>query len=134
MARAPVEAGAAGTAVSLCIIAAGKTAVMAVSSFTLAWTHSIEKTRWEEDWRIMPAGLTIIEARVKGSGAGMEPPENAVLKDGWWTYSPEVPPLKRLALASSGTTISGWSICAEGECVTVGEGAGDAIVLEACRD
>ena len=73
-------------AMSLCILAAGKTTVLAVSAFTLSWTHSVEKTRWEEDWRVTPAGLEIVEARVKGSGAGMEPPEGAVLKDGWWTY------------------------------------------------
>ena len=67
---------------SLCILAAGKTTVLAVSAFTLSWTHSVEKTRWEEDWRVTPAGLEIVEARVKGSGAGMEPPEGAVL-EGW---------------------------------------------------
>lgn len=119
---------------SLCVLAGGKMAVMAASAFTLAWTHSIEKTRWEEDWRITPAGLEITQARVKGSGAGMEPPDGAVLEDGWWVYAPAVPPLRRLALAASGATVSGWSICAGGACMTVGEEAGEAITLEACRD
>ncbi len=35
---------------SLCILAAGKTTVLAVASFTLAWTHSVERTRWIETW------------------------------------------------------------------------------------
>ena len=65
---------------SLCILAAGKTVTLAVAAFTLSWTHSVEKTRWEEDWAITPAGLQIVEARVKGSGAGMEPAEGAVLQ------------------------------------------------------
>jgi hypothetical protein len=120
--------------VSLCILAGGKTAMMAVSAFTLAWTHSVEKTQWQEDWRIVPAGLEIVEARIKGSGAGMEPPEGSILKDGWWIYVPSLPALPRLVLASSGATVSGWSICAEGDCVSVGDEAGATIVLEPCAD
>lgn len=117
---------------SLCVLAGGKTLVIAASAFTLAWTHSVEKTAWEEDWRVTPAGLELVQARVRGSGAGMEPPEGSVLEDGWWVYAPEVPKVPRLALAASGATVSGWSICADGKCLTVGEEAGPAIVLEAC--
>ena len=72
----------------LCLLSAGKTTVLAASAFTLSWTHSVEKTRWEEDWRVTPAGLEIVEARVKGSGAGMEPPAGAVLRDGVWVWHP----------------------------------------------
>lgn len=119
---------------SLCVLAGGKTVAMAVSAFTLAWTHSVEKTAWEEDWRVSPAGLSVVEARIKGSGAGMEPPEGAILRDGWWVYRPQVGPVPRLVLAASGATVSGWSICAEGTCMTVGEEAGADVVLEPCRD
>ena len=84
---------------SLCILAAGKTMTLAVAAFTLSWTHSVEKTRWQEDWTITPAGLQIVEARVKGSGAGMEPAEGAVLSDGWWVYAPKLPPQRKLVLA-----------------------------------
>lgn len=119
---------------SLCILAAGKTTAMAVSVFTLAWTHSIEKTRWEEDWRLTPAGLELTQARVKGSGAGMEPPADAVLTDGWWVYAPDVKPIPQLALASSGATVSGWSLCAESNCVDLGKEPGAAIILEPCPE
>lgn len=119
---------------SLCVLAGGKMAAMAVSAFTLAWTHSIERTEWQEDWRVTPAGLELVQARVKGSGAGMEPPDGAVLKDGWWVYAPDARPLPRLNLAASGATISGWSICAEGNCTVFGEEPGAAIMLEPCRD
>lgn len=58
---------------SLCVASAGVVKTLAVVAFTLAWTHSIEKTEWQEDWRVTPQGLELIAARVKGSGAGMEP-------------------------------------------------------------
>ena len=63
--------------------------------FTLAWTHSIEKVRWEEDYAVEPGQrvggapeLRAVAARVRGSGAGMEPPPDAVLRDGWYEYRP----------------------------------------------
>jgi hypothetical protein len=60
---------------SLCLAAGAAGAVLAVNGFTLAWMHSIEKIRWEEDWRIVGRELVITEARIRGTGAGMEPPE-----------------------------------------------------------
>jgi hypothetical protein len=59
---------------SLCLAAGALSAVLAVNAFTLSWIHSIEKIRWEEDWRIEAGALVIDEARIRGSGAGMEPP------------------------------------------------------------
>ena len=107
-------------AMSLCILAAGKTTVLAVTAFTLSWTHSVEKTRWEEDWRVTPAGLEIFEARVKGSGAGIDPPEGAVLEDGWWTYEPRIGARPAVTLAASGATGSGWTLCADQTCLELG--------------
>lgn len=117
---------------SLCILAAGKTMVLAVSAFTLSWTHSVEKTRWEEDWHITAAGLEIAEARVKGSGAGIDPPEGTVLKDGWWVYRPALPARQELVLAASGATGNGWTLCAGGKCMELGKEAGAAVELSAC--
>ena len=59
---------------SLCLASAGIVKVLSIAAFTLAWTHSIEKSAWQEDWLVTPAGLTLQRARVKGTGAGMEPP------------------------------------------------------------
>lgn len=117
---------------SLCILAAGKTMVLAASVFTLSWTHSVEKVRWEERWQATPAGLQITQARVKGSGAGMEPPENSVLKDGWWVYAPKVAPLERLVLAASGATGGGWELCAAGVCTQIADRPGDPAVVKVC--
>lgn len=38
-------------------------------ALTLAWTHSIEKIRWEEDYRATPAGVVLLEDRIQGTGA-----------------------------------------------------------------
>ncbi|PBB91061.1 hypothetical protein CK215_17845 [Mesorhizobium sp. WSM3864] len=117
---------------SLCILAAGKTVTLAVAAFTLSWTHSVERTRWQEDWKVTPAGLRVVEARVKGSGAGMEPPDGSVLRDGWWVYAPRVRSQPRLVLAASGATGEGWTLCTVTSCLELGGTAGDSVVLEAC--
>lgn len=119
---------------SLCILAAGKVTVLAVSAFTLSWSHSIEKTRWEEDWRVIPAGLQIVEARVKGSGAGMEPPEGAVFRHGWWSYRPKLGARPAVSLAASGATGAGWRLCAEQACLELGAEAGAAVELSVCAE
>lgn len=119
---------------SLCILAAGKIKVLAAAAFTLSWTHSVEKTRWEEDWRITSAGLQIVEARIQGSGAGMEPPEGSRLVRGWWVYVPDVKALPSIVLAASGATGEGWTICDKGSCFVVGAAADDAVVLRACKN
>lgn len=77
-----------------------------VQAFALAWTHSIEKTRWQEDYRVLRDGqgtprLRLEQARIQGSGAGMEPPADAVLKNGWYHYRPAVLPLGLLRLTRS---------------------------------
>lgn len=118
--------------IGLCLLVAGKTTVFAATAFTLSWTHSVEKTRWEESWRVTEAGLQVVEARVKGSGAGMEPPDGARLVDGWWVYTPQVPAQRELVLAASGTTGSGWDLCVGKACLSVGEKAGEAVRLSAC--
>lgn len=90
------------------------------SHFTLAWTHSIEKTRWEEDYRVVasPDGrpaLQLTEARIRGSGAGMDPPEGAVLRAGWYVYRPSVQPGPVLRLTRSRYTAD-YDWCVEGRC------------------
>ncbi|MER9645110.1 DUF1850 domain-containing protein [Mesorhizobium sp. M0239] len=117
---------------SLCILAAGKTVTLSVAAFTLSWTHSVERTRWEEDWKVTPTGLQLVEARIEGSGAGMEPPEGALLKERWWSYAPEIDPQRRVVLAASGATGDGWTLCTVQGCRELGMAAGGPIVLEPC--
>jgi hypothetical protein len=119
----------------LCIATGALAAALAVDAFTLAWTHSIEKIRWEEDWRIEAGRLKLVEARILGAGAGMEPPEGAALENGVWRYAPHLAPLPRLRLAHS-TFTAGYELCAEGRCRPLAELVGDAenapVELSAC--
>ena len=116
----------------ICLIAAGKTTVFAATTFTLAWTHSVEKTRWEEDWRATAAGLQIVEARVKGSAAGIDPAEGAVLRDSWWIWRPSLPPQPRLVLSASDATGEGWTLCVEGRCAIFGDRPADPAIVQPC--
>lgn len=100
----------------VCIAAGSTLVVLAWQSFTLAWTHSIEKIRWEEDYRIEGPLLRLTEARVRGSGAGMEPPEGARLDEhGVWHYTPALPALPMLRLTQSHYT-AGYELCHRGRC------------------
>jgi len=101
--------------VPACLLVGGKALTLAAGLFTLSWTHSVEKIEWQETWRVLPAGLEIVEARIKGSGAGMDPPPDAVLRDGWWHYRPDLPPLPALRLTRS-SAAGDYTLCAAGEC------------------
>src|SRR5690606_23223998 len=68
LALAPRSIG--GGPLVICLVAGKVIAPLMAGAMTLAWTHSVENIAWEEDWRATPAGLEIVEARVKGSGAG----------------------------------------------------------------
>ena len=97
----------------LCLAAGALHAFVATAQFTLAWTHSIEKIRWEEDYRIEGTMLRLGEARIRGTGAGMEPPDGAVLRDGVWHYHPALPALHELTLARS-TYTADYELCIPG--------------------
>ena len=107
-----------------------------VAAFTLAWTHSVEKIAWEEDWLVSPAGLVLQEARVRGSGAGMDPAPDAMFSDGAWRWKPAVPPLPEIVLRRSGATAD-WRLCASGSCRLLGElvdPQADPVILRPCAE
>lgn len=113
----------------ICLIAGAKTTKVAALAFTLSWTHSVQKTTWEEDWRITPAGLHIVEARVESSGAGMEPGDDARFDGRFWRWKPELPTLPELALRRSDAVPQGWSFCAAGTCRRVADAAESADIV-----
>lgn len=92
---------------------------------TVAWTHSIEKIRWEEDYRIEGDKLQALAARVRGSGAGMEIPDDAQWRQGAWEYRPHLAPLQRLRLTRS-TFTADYQLCWEGQCRSLTELLGPA--------
>jgi hypothetical protein len=109
-----------GGSLSLCLASAGVVKTLSVAAFTLTWTHSVEKVEWQEDWRVTPAGLELVQARVKGSGAGMEPPPEARLIDGWFRWRPKRGVLPEVVLGNSGAA-GEWRLCASGKCRTLSD-------------
>jgi hypothetical protein len=118
---------------SLCIALAATALTIPTTAFTLSWVHSVEKIEWREEWAATSSGLQLKQASVKGSGAGMEPGEGAVLEDGWWRWTPTLAPVSELRLASSGATPGGWTLCHAAGCHTLGDAPGREAVLSACR-
>ncbi len=117
---------------SLCVLAGTAVLALQAEAFTLGWTHSTAQTRWEEDWSLDASKLTLHRARVRGSGAGMEPPEGAALADGWWVWTPTLPPQPELVLAASGATGNGWTLCIPGRCLELGAEPGPPIRIAPC--
>lgn len=106
----------------LCVAAAGLAVHIAASSFTLSWTHTVEKTLWEEEWRIEEGGLVLARARVKGSGAGMEPPAAARLEHGFYVWEPDE---RRASIVLRNDPHAGdWTLCAGGGCAALREWLG----------
>ncbi|WP_434605054.1 DUF1850 domain-containing protein [Pseudomonas sp. Z4-7] len=102
--------------IGLCLGLSGVVwAQLELSEFTLAWDHTIEKIRWEEDYRVTETGLALGEARIKGNGAGMEIPENARLENGSWHYYRQLPPLQPLKLGRT-PQAGDYQLCHAGHC------------------
>lgn len=81
---------------------------------TLRWTHSVQKTTWEEVWRREGDHLLLAEARIEGSGAGMEPPPEARKQGRFWVWSPMLR-VPEVQLAQSGVA-GEWALCDVADC------------------
>ncbi|MFT3688702.1 DUF1850 domain-containing protein [Paenirhodobacter sp.] len=113
----------------ICLATGAALLALTGPEFTLAWSHSVAHTRWEEVWQAGPEGLRPVRAFVQGPGAGMELPEGAERVAGGWTYRPTLPPQRDIYLAASGMTGGGWTLCAEGRCQEVGAEPGAPLHL-----
>ena len=115
----------------ICLVA-GLLVAQLGNTVTLSWTHSIEKIRWEEDYRLERGALRLVEARVRGTGAGMEPPAGAVLSGGAWHYTPALPPLPNIRLTHS-PYVPDYILCSAGTCQSLADwlpGLPDQSVVE----
>ena len=110
---------------SLCLAAAGIVVALGADSITLQWRHSVEKILWQEDWLQSGNRILMTEARILGSGAGMEPPPEARLIGGAWRWKPDLPPQISVSLRRSEATAD-WQICTRGKCQWVHEIIKDA--------
>jgi hypothetical protein len=121
--------------VNLCLLAGALAVSLGTGEITLSWRHSVQKTLWEEVWRAGPDGVTLVEARIQGSGAGMEAPPEARLVDGFWRWQPRLPPQREVVMRRSGATAD-WQVCTAGRCRAMGElvpPEADPVTLTACR-
>ena len=123
--------------IALCLSAGALSAALHTQSFTLSWMHSVEKIRWEEDWKIEKNLLHVSSARIKGMGAGMEPPPDAIFKNGAWHYTPLMLPLKSVILTHSPYTKE-YELCIEFTCKPLSAylpnlKESTTITLEACE-
>ena len=95
----------------VCLAGAGALLRVAATTFTLSWTHTIEKIPWVESWAVSDKTLLLTEAKVKGSGAGMEPPPEARLVDGWYVWHPADPQRREIVLRRE-PVAGDWTFCA----------------------
>lgn len=116
---------------SAACLMAGSLALAVTQGFSLGWTHSVERVGWQESWEVDGDRLHLIRARVRGSGAGMEPGDGAVLRDGWWEWSPDLR-VAKIDLAESGATVSGWQLCTDSGCRELGDRPGAGVELRPC--
>jgi hypothetical protein len=120
--------------VSICLAAGALLLTLGSGEITLRWRHSVQKTLWEEVWRETPAGLVLAQARIQGSGAGMDPPDSARLVDGFWQWRPDLPPLPQVVMRRSGATAD-WQVCTDGRCRSLDEmlpPQADPVVMKRC--
>lgn len=119
---------------SLCLSTGALLVSLGAGEITLSWRHSVQKTLWEEVWRDTPAGLVMAEARIQGSGAGMEASPEARLIDGFWRWVPNLPAQPNIVMRRSGATAD-WQVCIVGACRPMGDylpDEADPVVLKAC--
>lgn len=100
---------------ALCMVAGSWHVSLPISEFTLRWTHSIERIEWSEDYEVVGGWLHLSRAHVRGSGAGMDPPEGAWLQDGVWSYRVPDPWRRELVLARS-TFVADYALCFAARC------------------
>lgn len=100
---------------ALCITVGAQMISLPVRSFTLQWQHTVEKVLWEEDYLVVGGWLLLERARVLGSGAGMEPPPDAVRQGQGWSYRPADRWRQSVQLARSEYG-DDYRLCIQGDC------------------
>jgi hypothetical protein len=100
---------------ALCIVVGTALIQVPAQRFTLRWQHTVEKILWEEDYVVAGEWLYLSGARVQGSGAGMEPPPDAIRVGAAWHYRPPQRWHRELKLARSAFG-SDYELCVDGNC------------------
>jgi hypothetical protein len=109
-------------AAALCIVVGTALYTVPAERFTLRWQHTVEKVAWEEDYVVAAHWLYATAARVRGSGAGMEPPPGAARVGDAWHYRPATRWHASLSLARSEFGRD-YKLCVDGRCAPLGSWA-----------
>ena len=117
----------------VCLMLGAVALDLASREFTLSWTHSVEKVEWRETWQVEESQLRLIHVAIKGSGAGMEPADDARLEGEFWVWDPDLT-VPALHLAASGATGAGWTLCSGGVCREIGRDAAAPVDVRPCED
>jgi hypothetical protein len=123
---------------AICLLVGGMLrASLPVDAFSLHWRHSVAKTMWEEQYRVVQGQLVLTGASVAGTGAGMEPPPDAVLADGRWKWLPALPPLADLRITYSRFTRD-YDVCWKSRCRSLGrlinpQAPTEVVSIQACE-
>jgi hypothetical protein len=97
------------------VVAGVVRAALPTADFTLAWSHSIEHTRWTERYSVDRGRMLLVSARVEGSGAGMEAGDGAQFDGSGWVWRPKLASLPEVALAVS-PYAADYTLCAGDRC------------------
>ncbi|MFC0178547.1 DUF1850 domain-containing protein [Thorsellia kenyensis] len=89
----------------------------AYSTLKLSWTHSVEKIEWHESYILDNYQFFLDEVRLKGSGAGMEIPNEAIFKESYWIHYPNTN-LGQLSLTYSPYTPD-YQLCIAQRCANL---------------
>lgn len=120
----------------VCLLAGGAVIRIAAAAFSIGWVHSIEKIPIRDSFVVEGDRLRLTESRIKGSGAGIEPADDARLVDGWYVWAPADPDRDSVVLRRSGAAGTGdWTFCAAGRCDALGTlvpAGADPVVVIAC--
>lgn len=100
---------------ALCIVVGTALVQVPAQRFTLRWQHTVEKILWEEDYVVAGEWLYLSGARVQGSGAGMEPPPDAVKVGTAWHYRPPQRWHREVRLARSAFGLD-YELCIDDAC------------------
>lgn len=98
----------------LCLVAGLLLAPLG-EAVTLQWHHSVQKTLWQEDYRRENGAVVLVEARVRGTGAGMDPPPEATYREGAWHYRPALHRFPAVELRHS-PYVAPYEVCVGGHC------------------
>ena len=122
--------------VGICVALAFSHVILAhlPDRITLRWRHTVEKIVWEEDYEMRDNAMRLMQARIRGFGAGMDLPEDATYSNGLWHYRPALPALPRVLLADSEYG-GGYEICDDRTCLhthSLRAGRAEPLMLAPC--